>query len=180
MVASVGVEPTRIAPPNFEFGMSSCSIMRPEWSRCRDLNPGLPEPKSGALPNCATSRYNQSAQRPFSTGNVSHPLLQVGLSKAICLNSAICLIIAPSYSKVNISRIRINWQRSDRFTSAPWNVTLRYQRPARPFLSLTYIFLWAFTLCLTDWLFLCLLMIQKEILIRIERCDIICLFQEDC
>ena len=107
MVASVGVEPTRIAPPNFEFGMSSGSIMRPKWSRCRDLNPGSPEPKSGALPNFATSRYNQSAQWPFSTGNLSHPLLQVGLSKAIRLNSAMCLIIAPNYSKVGTNRIRI-------------------------------------------------------------------------
>src|SRR5690606_547764 len=29
---------------------------RKAWSGCRDLNPGPPAPKAGALPNCATPR----------------------------------------------------------------------------------------------------------------------------
>lgn len=38
------------------------------WSEWRDLNPRPPDPKSGALPNCATLRYEPCGSR-FTAGH---------------------------------------------------------------------------------------------------------------
>ena len=39
------------------------------WSGQRDLNPRLPAPKAGALPDCAMPRFDKQATGPDSTGN---------------------------------------------------------------------------------------------------------------